>query len=127
MYYSYKPYLVDNTFNLIDSVTLSEDFIQVTGLPRNLTAAETPDLKYPRYYFNVKNQLDLFEFYQLHNLLTNVAYIHSMHFRARDILDCYLIPAQDLLPYDWDETKMIYSSKSLGTSLFMSHSDCSTL
>ena len=105
MYYSYKPYLVDNTFNLIDSVTLSEDFIQVTGLPRNLTAAETPDLKYPRYYFNVKNQLDLFEFYQLHNLLTNVAYIHSMHFRARDILDCYLIPAQDLLPYDWDETK----------------------
>jgi hypothetical protein len=28
-----------------------------------------------------------------------------MHFRARDILDCYLIPAQDLLPYDWDETK----------------------
>ena len=105
MYYSYKPYLVDNTFNLIDSVTLSEDFIQVTGLPRNLTAAEAPDLAYPRYYFDIKDSLNLFEFYQLHNLLTNVAYIHAMHFRARDILDCYLIPAQDLLPYNWDETQ----------------------
>ena len=91
--YGYTDYFVDKTFDYIKSVQLSEEIFQITGLPINqypTDSAEDHD-KFA-HFFTIDDQFpDAFEFYQMNNLACNLAYIHSLKFSRREIVDCYLI------------------------------------